>query len=72
MKPGDRAAVWRGTLGQRAMDCRMFLSIHGFLSDAETRAANRRIEKWARKHGFSVVRDPLTRQPTTTKGVTET
>lgn len=61
MKPGDKAAVWRGTCGQRVMDARMLLSIHGFLSDAETRAVNRRIEKWARKHGFEITRDPLTR-----------
>ena len=53
--------AWKGTAGQRVMDARMFLSIHGFLSDAETRAANKRIEKWARRHGYEVVRDPLSR-----------
>lgn len=62
MKPGDKATVWRGTCGQRAMDARMFLSVHGFLSDAETRNANKRIEKWARRHGFEITR------PTPTTG----
>ena len=63
MKPGDKMPAWRGTAGQRAMDARMFLSIHGFLSGAETRAVNKRIEWWARKHGFEIVRDPLTARP---------
>jgi len=48
-------------LGKRFMDAWMLLSVHGLLSDSETRAANKRIAKWAAKHGLEIVRDPLTR-----------
>ena len=53
--------AWSGTVGERVLLARMFLSVHGFLSDAETRSANKRIEKWAAKHGFEITRDPMTR-----------
>jgi hypothetical protein len=54
MKPDDKLPAWSGSAGSRVMQARFFLSVHGFLSQSETRSANKRIAAWAKKHGFEI------------------
>lgn len=52
MKPKDRSPEWEPTIAAERVDmCRALLHIHGFLSDAEDRRVNARIEKWAAAEG---------------------
>ena len=55
MKPGDMLMRWnRERAIDRVIGCRVMLAAHGFLSDAEKRKVDQRIDKWARANGYAL------------------
>lgn len=52
--PEKRATDWKGhKLSDRIINCRVMLAVHGFISHAEKRKIDRRIDKWMAMHGYS-------------------
>jgi len=47
LNPGDDAPAWDfGSMATRTNDCRMWLLLHGFLSDAESDRVKVRMNDW--------------------------
>ena len=63
MKPGDKLHAWKAeTAIERVIGCRIMLAGHGFMSDAEKRKIDARIDKWAKKHGYTALGEDVQRR----------
>lgn len=50
LDPNKPASPWKDeTLLERVARCRAMLFIHGFMTDAESRKVNDRINKWVKR-----------------------
>ena len=59
MKPSDKLMAWKsGTALELIEACRVMLSLHGFVSDAENEKIKQRIRKWITKNEKAVSDDP--------------
>lgn len=60
MKPDENIGPWKASQAFIRIDaCRVMLSIHGFLTEAEERKVKQRIDRWIKKHGFKAERSPI-------------
>lgn len=51
--PEERAVDWtKQKIVDRVIGCRVMLAVHGFISPAEKRAIDKRIDKWMALHGY--------------------
>ncbi len=53
MKPKGKMMQWKGNCWKRVEMSRVFLRVHGFISETENRKIEDRISKWLSQHGYS-------------------